>query len=139
MSNLNKILGVFLLAFIMVTMTNCGTDQSKKDNTDKQPSPEAIQLLTEQNELYELACRDFSDINQKVVELNRKITSMTGKLTEEQNAAIDDIEANRSSISSRMKTVKTIPQADWENFKSTLEKDIINTRAKLDELLSSIK
>ena len=99
----------------------------------------AIQLLTEQNELYEIACRDFSDINQKVVELNRKITSMTGKLTEEQNAAIDDIEAKRSSISSRMKTVKTIPQAEWEDFKSTLEQDIVDTRTKLDELLGSIK
>jgi len=64
---------------------------------------------------------------------------MTGKLTEEQNAAIDEIEAKRTSISARMKTVKTIPQADWENFKSTLEQDIIDTGAKLDELLSSIK
>jgi len=139
MYKLKQILRVLLIAFIISTLTNCGANKSKKDNNTDQPSPEAIQLLTEQNELYEIACRDFSDINQKVVELNRKITSMTGKLTEEQNAAIDDIEAKRSSISSRMKTVKTIPQAEWEDFKSTLEQDIVDTRTKLDELLGSIK
>lgn len=131
-------ISLFLLAISLVFMTNCGTDQSKNANND-QPSPEEIQLLTDQNELYEVVCRDFSDINQKVMELNSKIRSMTGKLTEEQNAAIDEIEEKRSSISSRMKTVKSVSQADWENFKATLQQDISDTNSKIDELLSSIK
>ncbi|HPF51528.1 MAG TPA: hypothetical protein PK335_08125 [Draconibacterium sp.] len=139
MFKLNKLVCVFLLAFAMVTLSNCGANQPKNEIKAEQPSPEAVQLLTDQNALYEVVCRDFSDINQKVMELNSKIRSMTGKLTEEQNAAIDEIEAKRTSISTRMKTVKTIPQADWENFKSTLEQDISDTQAKLDKLLSSIK
>ncbi len=139
MFKLSKILCLLLVAFSTAIVTNCTTDQAKKTGTTEEISPEETQLLKEQNVLYELACRDFSDINQKVVDLNRKITSMTGKLTEEQNAAIDEIESKRSSISARMKTVKNIPQADWENFKSTLEQDISETRTKLDELLSGIK
>lgn len=139
MFKLNKLVCAFLIAFAMVTLTNCGTNQSKNETNVEQPSPEALQLLTDQNELYEQVCRDFSDINQKVMELNRKIRTMTGKLTEAQNAAIDEIEAKRTSISTRMKTVKTIPEADWESFKSTLEQDISDTKTKLDDLLSTIK
>lgn len=139
MFNLNKILWLFLLAFTMVTLTNCGTGQSKKSVEDEKAKAEANQLLKEQNELYEKACHDLTAINEKVIELNDKIHSMKGKLTEDQNKSIDEIESKRASINTRMKGIKNVPQADWENFKTTLEKDIEDMKTLIDEVISGIK
>lgn len=132
-------LSVFVLAFSLVILSSCGTNQAPKDSNTEQANPAETELLKAQNDMYEIACRDISDINQKVVELNRKITSMSGKLTEQQNNAIDEIEVKRTSISSRMKGLKKVPMSDWENFKSTMEQDINDTKTKLDELIGSIK
>lgn len=141
MAKINKLFWLFLLVFSIVTITGCSTDQSKNEdkNADKTNSGINAELLKEQNDLYEKVCRDFSDVNKKVVELNSKIRSMSGKLTEDQNKAIDEIEDKRNSIYTRMHGLKNVSSADWENFKITLEKDIEGVKTQVDEVISGIK
>ena len=141
MAKINKLFWLFLLVFSIVTISGCNTDQSKNEDkiADKTNSGINAELLKEQNDLYEKVCQDFSDVNNKVVELNSKIRSMTGKLTEDQNKAIDEIEDKRNSIYTRMHGLKNVSSADWENFKITLEKDIEGVKTQVDEIIRGIK
>jgi len=134
-----KILWLFVLVFSMITLTDCGTGQSNKEESNDKVNSEVNALLKEQNELYAKACEELSNINQKVIELNDKIHSMKGKLTDAQNKAIDEIIEKRTSINARMRQVKNVSGNDWENFKTTLEKDIDDMKIQIDEVLASIK
>ena len=124
-----------LLSFGMILITGCNTEQSKTE--DKSPAINA-EFLKEQNELYEKVCQDFSTINQKVIELNNKIHSMKGKLTDEQNKALDSLDVNRNSVYNRMHSLKKVSQGDWEDFKTTLGKDIDNVKTQIDDIISTI-
>ncbi len=138
MIKINKFLWVSVLSFSIFILAGCGTDKSDK-NVDKTKSEVNTELLQEQNDLYEKVCQDFSTINQKVVELNNKMRSMNGKLSDTQNKAIDEIEEKRNSIYSRMHGLKNVTTADWENFKTTLGKDIDDVNSQIDEILNGLK
>lgn len=131
----------FLLSFSILIFAGCNSDQTKNDdkNTDSINTEINTKLLQEQNDLYEKVCKDFSDINKLVLDLNDKIHTKTEKLTEAQNNAIDEIEQKRSSINTRMHELKKVSPAEWENFKLTLEEDIVDVKAQISEVISTIK
>lgn len=64
---------------------------------------------------------------------------MKGKLTEDQNKTIDEIETMRASINTRMKGVRNVSRDNRGNFKTTLVKDINNMKNQIEEVLNSIK
>ena len=140
MVKISKYFWLFLLSFSISIFTSCSSDHSKGEekNADSTKSGINTELLQEQNDLYEKVCQDFSDINKKVVELNDKIHSMKGKLSEAQNATIDEIEQKRSSIHTSMGGLKKVSPADWESFKTKLENDINDVKTQIDEILSTI-
>lgn len=139
MIKIKKFSWLFFLSFSILFFTGCNTRSSNDDeNAKKLKSEINAELLQEQNEVYEKVCVDFTEINQKVIELNNKIHSMEGKLTEVQNNAIDEIEKKRTSVNTRMHGLKKVSSADWENFRTTLEEDIVDVKAQLDEVISSI-
>jgi predicted nucleic acid-binding Zn-ribbon protein len=140
MIKIKKIYSLFFLSFCIIVYTGCNSSSSNEDDIDAKKSKSEInaELLQEQNDLYEKVCEDFTEINKKVIELNDKIHSMEGKLTEAQNSAIDEIEEKRASVNTRMRGLKKVSSADWENFKTTLEKDIVDVKAQIDEIISTI-
>ena len=134
-----KILCLFVFAFSIITLTDCGMGQSKKEESNDKANSEVNALLKDQNEMYAKACEELTTINQKVIELNDKIHSMKGKLTDAQNKAIDEIVEKRTSINERMRQIKNVSGNEWENFKTTLEKDIDDMKIRIDEVIASIK
>ncbi len=137
MFKISKILWVFLLIFSIIMLTGCNTEQSK--NEDNPKSEINAELLKEQNDLYEKVCKDFTEINQKVIELNNKIHSAKEKLSDEQNRAIDEIEKKRASVNDQMHGLKNVPESEWENFKITLEKNIVDVKTQINEVIEGIK
>ena len=140
MVKISKFFWLFLLSFSFLLFTGCSAESSKDEgkNVDSTKSEINTELLQEQNDLYEKVCQDFSDINKKVVELNDKIHSMKGKLTDAQNKSIDEIEKKRASIHTSMGGLKKVSAADWETFKTNLENDISDVKVEIDEILNSI-
>jgi peptidoglycan hydrolase CwlO-like protein len=140
MIKIKKIYSLFFLSFCIIVYTGCNSSSSNEDDIDAKKSKSEInaELLQEQNDLYEKVCEDFTEINKKVIELNDKIHSMEGKLTEAQNSAIDEIEEKRASVNTRIRGLKKVSSADWENFKITLEKDIVDVKTQIDEIISTI-
>jgi hypothetical protein len=128
---------VFLLSFSILVLAGCNSDQTK--NEDNANAEINTALLKEQNDLYEKVCKDFSEINQKVIELNDKIHSAKEKLSVGQNEAIDEIEKKRASVNTRMRGLKKVPSTEWENFRTILEKDIVDMKTQIDEVISGIK
>ena len=108
---MKKSLWLSLLSFSIVIFAGCSADKTD-NNVDNSKSAVNTELLKEQNDLYENVCQDFSDINQEVIKLNDKMRSMNGKLTEDQNKAIDEIEEMRASINARMRGLKKVSPAE---------------------------
>ncbi len=138
MFKINKLLWLVLLSFSIVIFAGCGS-QSNKEDKDAGKTEVNDELLKEQNALYEKACQDLSAINQKIIQLNDKIHSLKGKLTDAQNKAIDDFEEKRASVNTRMHGLKKVAPADWNKFKTTLENDMDTISTQIDKILTSIK
>ena len=140
MFKIKKFLWLFLLSFSIVLFVGCSSDQPNKENksADQTKSGVNTELLKEQNDLYEKVCGDFSAINQKVIELNDKIHSMKGKLTDDQNKAIDEVEVKRASINTRMHGLKNVSPQEWGNFKTVLVDDIDDVKTQIDEIINGI-
>ena len=87
------------------------------------------------------ANEEIRNINQKLNELNDKIHAYHekgGKLTEAQNKEIDEIEKIRASLNPRIHEINKVSQEKWENFKTTLEKDLDEVKTRIDVLLNEI-
>lgn len=131
----NKLLWIILFGFFTFIFSGCGSNSQKSEdkNTAEVISEELHQahcdLLAKANE-------DLAGINQKVRDLNDKIREKGAKLTDAQNSALDDFEAKQTSINKRMHEIKNVKQEDWENFKTTLEKDLEDVKILIDSILS---
>lgn len=129
----NKFLWLIFTALSLCIFSFCTT------NTKKDESP-AKNVISE--ELHQAHCdllakanKELANINQKVRDLNDKISEKGGKLTDEQNAALDEFEAQQASINKRVHEIKNVRQEEWENFKTTFEKDLVEINASIDSIL----
>ena len=136
----NKILGIILLAMGISLFSACEFG-SQKANEKKATTENVIseELHQEHCDLLAEANENLAGINQKVRTLNEKIREKNVKFTDELNAALDDFEAKQSSINKRMKQIKNVPQENWDSFKSTFEKDLVEINALIDGILADIE
>lgn len=129
----NKFLWTILAGFILCMFTNCTSNSEKNEVPPENVISEELHqahcdLLAKANE-------ELADINQEVRDLNEIIREKGGKLSDEQNAALDEFEAKQASINQRMHEIKNIRQEDWENFKTTFEKDLKEIKVLMDNIL----
>ena len=141
MFKMSKFLWLFLIGCSIFVFSGCGTGlQKSEDNNADELKSEIIseQLQKEHSELITKANQELAIINQKIRDLNDKIHTKGGKLTETQNKAIDEIEEKRASVNKRMHEIKNVPQEEWDNFKTTFEKDIDEVKTKIDGVLNEL-
>ncbi len=138
MSQLRKITGLLIISFSFLIFTGCSTNQQKKEDKDAgiRNTEMNNELIKEHNDLLNKANQDLAYINTKIGELNDKIHTKGGKLTEAQNKALDEFELKRSSVNKRIHEIKDVPQENWEDFKGTFEKDISEVKNKIDSIIS---
>jgi uncharacterized coiled-coil DUF342 family protein len=92
-------------------------------------------LLTKANQ-------EIHNINLKLTELNDKIQAYNekgSKLSEAQKKEIDEIEKIRASINPRIHEINNVSQEQWDNFKTTFEKDIEEVKSRIDVLVNELK
>jgi len=136
-------LWLFLIGGTVFIITGCGTGQQKSGdkNAGDQNTEIAAQLLKEQSDLHVKANQEVHNINLKLTELNDKIQAYNDKgrkLSEAQKKEIDEIEKVRASINPRIHEINNVSQEQWENFKTTFEKDIEEVKSRIDTLVSEL-
>jgi uncharacterized protein YoxC len=128
---LTILFGLFVFVF-----SGCGF------NTQKNAEPAANTISEELHQahcdLLSKANEELAGINQKVRTLNDVIREKNVKFTDDQNKALDDFEAKQASINKRMHEIKNIKQDDWENFKSTFDKDLEEINMVIDNIIKEL-
>lgn len=134
----NKFLWLFLTGFMAFFFSGCGSNSQNGDvnNAISKENVVSEELHQAQCDLLAKANEEFAKVNQQVRNLNDKIREKGSKLTDAQNAALDDFEAKQISLNNRMHQIKNVKQADWENFKTTFEKDLEELQTKIDGILN---
>lgn len=133
----NKFLWLLLTGFMVFLFSGCGSNSQNGDATNAVSKGNVVseELHQAQCDLLAKANEEFAKVNQQVRNLNDKIREKGGKLTDAQNAALDDFEAKQVSLNNRMHQIKNIRQEDWESFKTTFEKDLEDLQTKIDGIL----
>jgi len=131
----NKFIWMVLAGLSIFIFLGCQSTSQKEavapeDVISEELHQAQCDLLAEANET-------LASINQKVRDLNDKIKEKQGKLSDAQNSALDDFEAKQTSINKRMHEIKSIKEADWENFKASFEKDLQEVQTSIDDILKS--
>ena len=144
MFKMSKFLWLFLIGCSIFVIPGCGTGQQKSEdkNAGEPKSEIAAELLKEHNDLLAKANQEVHNINQKLIVLNDKIHAYHekgGKLTDAQNKEIDEIEKIRATINPRIHQINNVTQEQWDNFKTTFEKDIEEVKSRIDVLLNELK
>ena len=136
----NKLLGIILIGLYMFIFSGCGSNSQKSNEKDAATSANEIseELHQAHCDLLAKANEELAGINQKVRELNDKIREKGVKFTEAQNLALDDFDAKQASINKRMHEIKNVKQEDWENFKTTFEKDLEDIKSINDKILNEL-
>jgi hypothetical protein len=130
----NKLLWIIIIGFFGFIFWSCGTGSKKTEEKSATENAISEELHQAHCDLLAKANEELAGINQKVRELNDKIRTKGSKLTDEQNSALDDFEARQASINKRMHQIKNIKQEDWENFKTTFEKDLEEIKTLIDNI-----
>lgn len=136
----NTLFGIILMGSFVFVFSSCGSSSQKGEEKKAGTTVNAIseELHKEQCDLLSKANEELAGINQKVRALNDKIHVNNVKFTEAQNNALDDFEAKQASINKRMHEIKNIKQENWENFKTTFEKDLEEINTVIDNILNEI-
>ncbi len=114
--------------------SGCESNSQKDVNAVATENVVSEELHQAQCDLLAKANEELAGINQKVRDLNDKIREKGGKLTDAQNSALDDFEAKQVSINKRMHEIKNVKQPEWENFKTTFEKDLADIQIVIDNI-----
>jgi len=135
--NLKYLNCLILIGLGLLIVWGCTPNSGQKADQNAASTEKVIseELHQAHCDLLASANEELALINQKVRDLNDKIRE-GGKLTEAQNAALDDFEARQASINKRMHEIKDVSQEDWEVFKTTFEKDLEEIKTIIDEILS---
>lgn len=134
---MKKLIWIFIAGMCIVVFSACNSNSQKKSDQQSNAVENTIseELHQAQCDLLAKANEELANINQKVRDLNDKIKKGQA-LTDAQNTALDEFEAQQASINKRMHEIKTIKQEDWDNFKTTFENDMKGINATIDKLLS---
>lgn len=132
--------GVILIGLNVLILTSCGFNSQKNEGKDAATTGTVIseELHQAHCDLLAKANEELAGINQKVRALNDKIRDKGVKFTDAQNLALDDFELKQASINKRMHEIKNVKQEDWENFKTTFEKDLQEIHAAIDDIISEL-
>ena len=131
---MKKLIFIFTLGLCLVIYSACNTSSQKNSEQN------AVETISE--ELHQAHCDLLAQANEELSNINRKVRSLNdkisegGKLTDAQNAMLDEFEVKQASINKRMHKIKNIKQEDWENFKTTFENDMKDINATIDKILS---
>ncbi len=137
MFSFKRFVSLFLMGCLIIAISGCGNaEEKKKAAAEAQAAVEALNKA--HSDLLAKANEEISAINKRVMDLNDKMKTTEKKLTEAQNKEIDDIEKLRASVNQRMHEIKNITSADWETFKATFEKDIVDLKARLDTICNEL-
>jgi small-conductance mechanosensitive channel len=144
MFNINKILGICLIFCSILTISGCETGSKKNEEKKalEQKSQIADENQKQKNDLLVKANQEIVNINQKLTVLNDKIHAYHEKgrkLSEAQNKEIDEIEKLRGSLNPRIHQINDISGDEWENFKTTLEKDLEEVKTSIDLLITELE
>jgi uncharacterized protein YoxC len=133
-----KFLWLILIGVSIFIFMGCESSSQKNGDKNAATTENVIseELHQAHCDLLAKANEELAGINQKVRDLNDKIRTSEKKLTDAQNATLDDFELKQKSINTRMHEIKNVKQEDWENFKTTFEKDLEDTKMILDNLLN---
>lgn len=132
---MKKLICIFSVGFCLIVFSACNTNSQKDSETKAAETVISEELHQAHCDLLAKANEELANINQKVRDLNDKI-SKGGKLSDAQNAMLDEFEVKQASINKRMHEIKNIKQEDWENFKKTFENDMEDINATIDKILS---
>ncbi len=110
----NKLLWMILTGFCVFIFSGCGTNTQKSGAKNEAPQENVIseELHQAHCDLLSKANEELIGINQKVRDLNEKIRTKGSKLTDAQNAALDDFQKKQVSINKRMHEIKNIKQEE---------------------------
>ena len=127
---------IILIGLSVFIFSSCGSSSQK----NAAPTVNAIseELHQAQCDLLSKSNEELASINQKVRALNDKIHDKGVKFTDAQNKALDDFELKQASINKRMHEIKNITQEDWENFKTTFEKDLLEIHTAIDDIIKGL-
>jgi hypothetical protein len=144
MFKMSKFLWLILIGCSIFVISGCGTGEQKSGdkNAGDQKSEIAAQLQKEHNDFVVKANQEVHNINLKLTELNDKIHAYNEKgrkLSEAQKKEIDEIEKVRASINPRIHEINNVSQEQWENFKTTFEKDIEQVKSGIDKLINELQ
>ncbi len=136
----NTLFGVILIGSCVFIFSGCGSNSQKSEDKNAATTVNAIseELHQAQCDLLSKANEELAGINTKVRALNDKIHEKNLKFTDAQNTALDDFEAKQASINKRMHEIKNIKQEDWENFKTTFEKDLEEINTTIDNIIDEL-
>ncbi len=136
----NMLFGIILMGSFVFIFSSCGSSSQKSEEKKAGTTVNAIseELHKEQCDLLSKANEELASINQKVRDLNDKIHEKDLKFTDAQNKALDDFEVKQASINKRMHEIKNIKQEDWENFKTTFEKDLEEINTVIDNIINGV-
>ncbi|HSO86711.1 MAG TPA: hypothetical protein VLQ91_09190 [Draconibacterium sp.] len=130
----NKLLWIILIGFCGIIFWSCETGSKKTEEKSATENVISEELHLAHCDLLAKANEELAGINQKVRDLNDKIRTKGGKLTDAQNSALDDFSQKQASINKRMHEIKNVKQEDWENFKTTFEKDLEEIKTLIDNI-----
>jgi hypothetical protein len=130
----NKLLWIILIGFCGIIFWGCGTGSKKTEEKSATENVISEELHQAHCDLLAKANEELAGINQKVRDLNDKIRTKGSKLTDAQNSALDDFEARQASINKRMHQIKNVKQEEWDEFKTTLEKDLEEIQTLIDNI-----
>jgi hypothetical protein len=130
----NKFLWIILIGFCGFIFWSCGTGSKKTEEKIATENVISEELHQAHCDLLSKANEELAGINQKVRDLNDKIRVRKEKLTDAQNKALDDLVAMQTSINKRMKEIKNVKQEDWDEFKTTLERDLEEINTLIDNI-----
>lgn len=140
MLKVNNTILLLLLSFCLGAFSGCNSGQQKNDEKNAvKADPEAVALFQkEKKELLDKANAELSAINKKILACNEKIQAKGGKLTEEQNKALDEFEEQRASINQRIHQIKIVKMADWDSFKAEFEADLNKARSNIEKIQAEL-
>lgn len=140
MSKISKILAAVFISISAFTFSACNSGQQNKDN-GSESSEETIsaKFMEMQNDLKSMVSAEFSDINDKVRELNALIEEKGEGLSDEQKEMLDEIQEKRVEVNNRLKEIENTSEEEWEGFRESFEEDLADIKSKLDTVLSDFE
>jgi hypothetical protein len=134
----NNFLGIMLIGLCLFIFSGCGSNSQKSEDNNAATTVISEELHQAHCDLLAKANEELAGINQKVRELNDKIRLKGIKFTDAQNKALDDFALKQNSINKRMHEIKNVKQEDWENFKTTFEKDLEEINTLIDNIVNEL-